>query len=77
MPEDNRDDVEKFLADQRSFEDRKKSLIDELLRQRADAMKAFDEKLAKLGYQGDGVGKSKKSHHRQAPAEAPKGKAKA
>ena len=71
------DDIEKFLADQRSFDDRKKSLIEDLLRQRADAIKAFDEKLAKLGYRGDGAGKARKSHHKPvAPADA-KGKAKA
>lgn len=76
MPDETRpDDVEKFLADQRSFEDRKQSLIEELLRQRADAMKAFDDKLAKLGYKPDGAGKPRKSHHKQ--ADAPKGKAKA
>jgi hypothetical protein len=39
-----------------------------LLWQRADAMKAFDEKLVKLGYQAeDGIGKQKKSDHRQVP----------
>ena len=76
MPNEERpDDVEKFLHDQKSFEGRKQKLIDDLLRQRAEAMKAFDEKLAKLGYQGDGAGKSKKSHHKQAAG--PKGKAKA
>ncbi len=74
MPEG--DDVDKFLSDQKAFEGRKQALIDDLLRQRADAMKAFDDKLAKLGLQGDGAGKAKKSHHRQAAAE-PKGKAKA
>jgi hypothetical protein len=58
MPEDNRiDDVEKFLADQKSFEDR--------------AIKVFDEKLAKLGWHGpDGSGKPGKSHHK-APARPP------
>lgn len=85
MPEDSRsDDVDKFLADQKSFEDRKLGLIKELLRQRDAAIKGFDEKLAKLGYQAkDGSGKPKKSHHKaaakpftDAPAN-PKGKAKA
>jgi len=67
MPEEKQsDDVEKYLADQKVFEDRKQGLIDDLLRQREAAMKAFDEKLAKLGWQGpDGTGKKKKSHHRQ------------
>ena len=63
MPEDNRiDDVEKFLADQKSFEDR--------------AIKVFDEKLAKLGWHGpDGSGKPGKSHHKapaRPPAETPR-----
>ncbi len=77
MPEENRtDDVEKFLADQQSFEDRKQSLIDDLLRQRDAAIKAFDEKLAKLGWHApDGSGKPKKSHHKspghKPPADTP------
>ena len=38
MPEDKRsDDVEKFLSEQKAFEDRKQALIDDLLRQRAEA----------------------------------------
>jgi|ERR1017187_4166042 hypothetical protein len=61
-------DRRQFLVDQKSFEDRKQGLIDDLLRQRADAMKGFDDKLAKLGYQAkDGSGKPKKtttSRHR-------------
>jgi hypothetical protein len=83
MPEDNRSDVvEKFLADQKTLEDRKQGLIDDLLRQRDDALKAFDEKLAKLGWRGkDGSGRPKKSHHKATvPPSAettarPKGKA--
>ena len=46
MPEEKRSDaVEKFLADRKAFEDRKQALIDDLLRQKAESMKAFDEKL--------------------------------
>jgi hypothetical protein len=41
------DAVENFLADRKAFEDRKQALIDDLLRQKAEAVKAFDEKLAK------------------------------
>jgi len=82
------DDVEKFLTDQKSFDARKQSLIDDLLRQRAEAMKAFDEKkadamkvfnekLAKLGYKPDGT-KPRKSHHKPpAPEATAKPKAKA
>ena len=67
MPEEEpSDDVEKFLSEQKSMEDRKQGLIDDLLRQREAAMKVFDEKLAKLGYHGNS-GKPKKSHHK-APA---------
>jgi len=51
MPEEKRtDEIEKFIADQKAFEGRKQALIDDLLRQRAEAIKAFDDKLAKLGY---------------------------
>lgn len=79
MPEETRsDDVEKFLADQKSFDDRKQTLIDELLRQRAEAMKAFDEKLAKLGHKSP-AGRPRRNHHKSPAADAaanPKGKAK-
>lgn len=51
MPEDSRtDDVEKFLSEQKSLEDRKQALIADLLKRREATIKAFDEKLAKLGY---------------------------
>jgi hypothetical protein len=74
MPED--DAVEKVLADERALEDRRKLVIDDLLRQKADAIKAFDEKLAKLGYKSQG-GRPSRSHHKQvAPSDA-KGKPKA
>ena len=65
MPEDKtNDDVEKYLSDLKSIEDRKQSLITDLLRQRADTIKMFDDKLAKLGWKGpNGSGKAKKSHH--------------
>ena len=70
------DDVEKVLSDLKTIEDRKQALIADLLRQKADAMKAFDDRLAKLGYQAkDGAGKPKKSHHKKAPAAASKSKA--
>jgi hypothetical protein len=59
------DDVEKVLSDLKSIEDRKQALIDDLLRQKADAVKAFDEKLLKLGWKPDSTGK-KKSHHKTA-----------
>lgn len=68
MPEEKQSDaVEKFLADREAFEDRKQALIDDLLRQKAEAVKAFDEKLAKLGYH-ENSGKQKRSHHTKRPA---------
>jgi hypothetical protein len=79
MPEEPRSDaIEKFLLEQKAVEDRKQALIDDLLQQRADAIKAFDDQLAKLGYKSPG-GKPRKSHHKAAPDAAanPKGKAKA
>ena len=64
MPEN---DVEKFLAEQKSIEDRRKQLIEALLREKAEAIKAFDEKLAKLGYEADGA-KPRRSHHKRGSA---------
>jgi hypothetical protein len=71
-PDDNRvDDVEKLLAEGKAFEDRKQALIADLLKQREAANKAFDEKLAKLGYQANSAGKPRRSHHKTgAPASA-------
>jgi hypothetical protein len=82
MPEEKKtDDVEKLLAEQRAFEDRKQALIDGILKEREAAMAAFDEKLAKLGYRANSS-KSKRSHHKKGtpaadvpPKAAPKPKA--
>ena len=57
-------DVEKFLAEKKSLEDKRHELIKDLLRQKEAAIKAFDEKLAKLGYDGEHA--SKRSHHKDA-----------
>lgn len=80
MPEDKpADAVENFLLEQKAIEDRKQALIDDLLQQRADAMKAFDEKLAKLGHNAS-TGKHRRSHHKPSAPDvgaAPKGKPKA
>lgn len=72
MPEEQpADAVEILLLEQKAIEDRKQALIDDLLRQRAEAIKAFDEKLARLGYQAkDDAGRSKRSHHKQAQPSA-------
>jgi hypothetical protein len=74
MPDEKlSDDVEKFLSDLKSIEARKQGIIDGLLRQREAAIKAFDEKLAKLGWHGpDSSGKKKKSHHKE-PAQSSAG----
>ena len=68
MADANRtDDVEKILSDQKALEDRRQSLINDLLQQREASIKAFDEKLAKLGWHDpNGSSKSRKSHHKQA-----------
>ena len=64
MPEDkSADAVEKFLAEQKAVEDRKQALIEDLLRQRAEAIKAFDDKLALLGHNSS-ANKRKRSHHK-------------
>jgi|HubBroStandDraft_6_1064221.scaffolds.fasta_scaffold4511474_1 hypothetical protein len=77
MPDEKRsDEVEKVLADQKAIDDRKQVLIEELLRQKADALKAFDEKLLKLGHKPDGA-KTRRNHHKVAPEAAAKPKAKA
>jgi hypothetical protein len=78
MPEEKQsDDVEKVLADLKTVEDRKQAVIADLLRQREAAIKAFDEKLAKLGYQANS-GKGKRNHRKEAaaPAADPAAKAK-
>ena len=62
-------DIDKVLDDQKSIESRKKTLIEELLKEKAAAIKEFDDKLAKLGYVDDGT-KPKRSHHRK-PAAKP------
>lgn len=47
------DDVEKFLTEQKSMEDRQQALIEDLLKQKEAAMKDFYDKLAKLGYRAN------------------------
>jgi hypothetical protein len=74
MPEASKtDDVEKFLNEQKTLEDRKQALIADLLKQREAAIAAFDEKLAKLGYQASGNSTRRRNHHRKTePAVKPK-----
>jgi hypothetical protein len=70
MPEEKTDSVEKLLSEEKAIEDRKQALIAELLKQKEGAMKEFDEKLAKLGYQANSSGKHKRSHHSKHPSAA-------
>lgn len=56
------DNVEKFLAEQKTLEAHRHDLIKELLRQKEAAIKVFDDKLAKLGYDGEYA--PKRSHHK-------------
>ena len=56
------DPVDKFLAEQKTLETHRQELIKEVLRQKEAAIKAFDEKLAKLGYDGEHA--PKRSHHK-------------
>lgn len=58
------DPVDKFLAEQKTLEAHRHELIKEVLRQKEAAIKVFDEKLAKLGY--DGEHDAKRSHHKDA-----------
>jgi hypothetical protein len=61
-PGEPAEDVEKFLAEQKTLEAKRHELIKEILRQKEAAIKAFDDKLAKLGYDGEHA--SKRSHHK-------------
>jgi hypothetical protein len=62
VPEDP--NVEKFLAEEKALDNRKRALIDNVLRQKAEAVKGFDEQLAKLRYQDDGA-KPRRSHQKK------------
>src|ERR1017187_6735836 len=59
MPED---DVDKFLTEQKAVESKRHELIKEVLRQKEAAIKGYDEKLAKLGY--DGQNAARRTHHK-------------
>jgi hypothetical protein len=64
-PPPSPDAVEKFLTEKKAFDDRRQELIKELLQQKEAAIKSFDEKLAKLGYDGARP-HHKRSHHKPA-----------
>lgn len=59
MPDDP---VEKFLAEQKTLESQRHDLIKEVLRQKDAAIKSFDDKLEKLGY--DAAEHARRSHHK-------------
>jgi hypothetical protein len=78
MPETNRiDDVEKLLSDEKAIEDRKQALIADLLKQKEAAIKEFDDRLAKLGYNARHAAKGGRSHHKKEHAAPPVAQAKA
>ena len=56
------DPVDKFLSEQKAVEDKRQELIKDLLRQKDAAIKTFDDKLAKLGFEPDAAPKHR-SHH--------------
>ena len=58
------DPVDKFLAEQKTLEAHRHELIKEVLRQKEAAIKAFDEKLAKLGHREPAARASKRNHHK-------------
>jgi hypothetical protein len=61
------DPVDKFLNDQKAIEAQRHDLIKEVLRQKDAAIKAFDDKLEKLGY--DPAEHAKRSHHGKHPTD--------
>ena len=73
MPEEKTDAVEKLLSEEKAIEDRKQALVADLLKQKEVAMKEFDEKLAKLGYQANSSARAKRNHHKKSAAAADAG----
>ena len=63
------DPVDKFLTEQKTLEAHRHELIKEVLRQKEAAIKAFDDKLEKLGYDGEHA--LKRSHHKDAADKKP------
>jgi hypothetical protein len=60
MAQDPTDPVDKFLAEEKTREAQRHELIKEGLRQKEAAIKAYDDKLAKLGYDPE---HPKRSHY--------------
>ncbi len=55
------DDVDKFLSESQQMESRRQELIRDLLKQKEAAIKAFDEKLARLGHN---AAPTRRNHHK-------------
>lgn len=62
--ESKSDSVDQFINEQKSMEAKRQELIKDLLRQKEAAIKAFDDKLAKLGHRAERT--SRRSHHKTA-----------
>ena len=62
MPED---DVDKFLTEQKALDAKRHELIREVLRQKEAAMKAFDDRLEKLGHTETEDRPGRRSHHKE------------
>ena len=50
-----KDDVQRFLDEEKTRQERKQALIQQLLDDRDAAVKEFDDQLALLGYGGDAI----------------------
>lgn len=61
------DDVEKFLSEQRAIEEKRKALIEDLLKKKDAAIREFDDQLARLGHSPDGS-TPRRSHKAKRPA---------
>ncbi len=71
MPDERRKpDVEHFSTKEKLLEDLGKALIGDLLKQRAAAIAALDEKLATLGHPANSA-RAKRSHHKKPAPPAP------
>jgi hypothetical protein len=68
MPEDP---VDTFISEQKALDAKRQELIREVLRQKEAAIKAFDDRLAKLGHTETEDHPRKRSHHKA--ANKPKG----
>jgi hypothetical protein len=62
------DDIQKIKADEQALEQRKRAMIDELLKKREAFNRDIDAQLAELDYHANGAGKPRRSHHRKAEA---------